>query len=214
MDTKIRRAEETDAEFVAWVELAAARSQLQAGFLDIALGGEEAERLALVTRLCRTGARSMAHWSGFLVVEQAGRLVSGLSGYEPTAFGPDSFSEAMKEALGEAGWSAGDVDAALARMAPFRTCAPQTRDDVWVVEWVATRPEHRGQGLVLALLAKILDEGRRRGYRRAQIGVMIGNDPAQRAYERSGFKVVDEKRHRDFERTFGPPGIRRMLRDL
>jgi ribosomal protein S18 acetylase RimI-like enzyme len=42
----------------------------------------------------------------------------------------------------------------------------------------------------------------------------IGNFPAQRAYEKHGFKVIDEKRHPDFEAEIGSPGMMRLLRDL
>jgi ribosomal protein S18 acetylase RimI-like enzyme len=42
----------------------------------------------------------------------------------------------------------------------------------------------------------------------------IGNTPAQKAYEKHGFKVVDEKRHPAFEEEIGSPGMVRLLRDL
>jgi hypothetical protein len=54
--------------------------------------------------------------------------------------------------------------------------------------------------------------GRERGHTQSQIAVLIGNTPAQRAYESAGFRVADEKRHPDFERAIGSPGIRRLLR--
>ena len=43
--------------------------------------------------------------------------------------------------------------------------------------------------------------------------VLIGNDPAQRAYEKCGFEVVIEKRDAEFERVYRSPGAR-MLRRL
>ena len=95
---------------------------------------------------------------------------------------------------------------------PFLTCLPELPEEAWILEWVATRPEYRGKGLTRALLTAILDAGRQRGYKLAQIGVVIGNTPAQRAYEGAGFKVVDETRHPSFEATFGTPGLRRLLR--
>ena len=58
------------------------------------------------------------------------------------------------------------------------------------------------------------EEGRRRDYARAQISVLIGNAPAQFAYERAGFAVVDERRHPDFQAAIGSPGVRRMQRHL
>jgi hypothetical protein len=42
----------------------------------------------------------------------------------------------------------------------------------------------------------------------------IGNLPAQKAYEKQGFKALDEKRHPAFEREIGSPGMMRLLRDL
>jgi hypothetical protein len=42
---------------------------------------------------------------------------------------------------------------------------------------------------------------------RAQIGVLINNTPARRAYEKSGFKFDSEKRDPGFEATFSTPGI-------
>jgi RimJ/RimL family protein N-acetyltransferase len=57
---------------------------------------------------------------------------------------------------------------------------------------------------------------RSRGYRVGQISVMIGNTPAQRAYEKAGFKVADEKRHPDFREGSRRAGdaMRRLLRDI
>jgi RimJ/RimL family protein N-acetyltransferase len=43
---------------------------------------------------------------------------------------------------------------------------------------------------------------------------MIGNDRAQRAYERAGFRVFGEKRHPDFEAVWGCPGVRALGRAL
>jgi translation initiation factor 4G len=99
------------------------------------------------------------------------------------------------------------------RIGPFLTCALEQPDDTWILEWVATRPAQRGRGLTRALLQAILAAGRQRGHTRFQIGVLIGNTAAQRAYEGAGFSVVDEKRDPAFEATFGCPGIRRLQRD-
>ena len=42
------------------------------------------------------------------------------------------------------------------------------------------------------LLEEILAAGRRRGHRQAQISILIGNTPAERAYEQVGFRKADE----------------------
>ena len=118
----------------------------------------------------------------------------------------------MGEALDAEGWRDDARQAMGERMAPFLTCVPEAAEDAWIIEWVATRPERRGRGLVRALLAAVLDRGRQRGHRQAQVAVLIGNTPAQRAYEGAGFRVADETTHPDFERVLGCPGIRRLLR--
>ena len=64
------------------------------------------------------------------------------------------------------------------------------------------------------LLAAMLDRGRGRGAGAADIGVLIGNDPAQCAYEKAGFRVTGEKRHPEFEAVYGCPGIRSLGRSI
>jgi len=213
MDVVIRPATESDAGFIAWVEQEAARSHLPIGFWDLAFPGADADRLRMLERIVRSKSRSFCHWSGFLVAEVEGRPGAALSGYEhpSVATGP-ALVEAMQEAFAAERWTRAQAEALQVRIAPFLTCVPETAEDAWVVEWVATRPEYRGQGLVHALLRAILQCGRDRRHERAQIGVLIGNTPAQRAYEGAGFRVVDEKRHPDFEAAIGSPGIRRLLR--
>lgn len=52
----------------------------------------------------------------------------------------------------------------------------------------------------------MLDRGRERGAKTADIGAFIGNDPAHRLYEKCGFVVVDEARDKEFEAVYGCPG--------
>jgi translation initiation factor 4G len=60
----------------------------------------------------------------------------------------------------------------------------------------------------------VLDRGRAEGHTLSSIIFEIDNDPAQRAYERAGFSVVEEKRHPDFERMMRTPGLRRVEREI
>jgi ribosomal protein S18 acetylase RimI-like enzyme len=68
--------------------------------------------------------------------------------------------------------------------------------------------------MVSKLLEEMLEKGRKQGFQRAQINIYIGNTPAQKAYETHGFKVLDEKRHPDFEEEIGSPGMMRLVREL
>lgn len=213
MDIHIRPAVESDVPFIAWVQQEAARSHLPRGFWDIAFPGPEPDRLRIVGRIAKATQRSFCHWTNFLVAEVDGRAAAALSAYtRPSVAAGSALFEAMGEAFDAERWSEQDRDAMGERLTPFLTCIPDTAEDAWIIEWVATWPEFRGKGIVRALLYEILEHGRQRGHAQAQIAVLIGNTPAQRAYEGVGFRVVSEKTHPDFERAIGCPGIRRLLR--
>lgn len=211
MEFEIRSAVPGDARFLAWVQQEAARSHLPRGFWDLAFPGPEEDRLRIVERILLADGKSLSHWSGFLVACVDGQPAAALSGYtQPSVAGGIAFLDAMTAALDAEGWSPEARSGIDRRITPFFTCIPETDDDVWLIEWVATRPEFRGHGLAHALLEAILARGREHGHQRFQIGVLIGNTPAQRAYEGVGFRVTEEKRHPDFERVIGCPGILRM----
>src|SRR6266446_4141094 len=66
-------------------------------------------------------------------------------------------------------------------------------------------------GLVNTLLENELEAGRASGHRLAQISTLIGNTPAQTAYEKIGFVLDKEKQHPDYEAIVGVPGMMRLL---
>lgn len=213
MQIDIRDARPSDVPFLAWVQQEAARSHVPRGFWDFAFPGADADRLRIVGRIAAAAPHSFCHWSGFLVAEADGQAAAALSAYTtPSVTAGSELFAAMGEALDAEGWDDQQRQAMGERFAPFMTCLPDSAEDAWIIEWVATRPEHRGRGLVRTLLHAILERGVARGHRQAQIAVLIGNTAAQRAYEGVGFKVADEKTHPDFERAVGCPGIRRLLR--
>jgi len=213
MSPKIRAATVDDAPFIAWVQQEAARSHLPYGFWDLAFIGPDEWRLPLIERLVRAQAQSFCHWTRFLIAEVGGEPAAALSGYDkPSVTAATLLFEAMQEAFAAIGWTELQAGAMNERILPFLTCIPEAEEEDWVIEWVATKPAHRGKGLVKQLLQEILKLGAERGHARSQIAVLIGNSAAQRAYESAGFRVVDEKTSPQFEATFGIPGIRRMLR--
>src|SRR3990170_7530078 len=69
------------APFLAWVTLAAFRSQLERGFWDFMLDGDEAHKLRYLEALATTEQRHWVHYSTFLVAEVDGRPASALCGY-------------------------------------------------------------------------------------------------------------------------------------
>ena len=92
--------------------------------------------------------------------------------------------------------------------------APEHVPGAWIIEDVATRPEFRRQGLVDTLMQEIMERGRKRGATVSDISVFIGNDSAQRAYEKAGYAVVEERRHPEFEAVYKTPGVRTLRRSL
>src|SRR5262249_27440141 len=112
------------------------------------------------------------------------------------------------------GWSEARTAAVGPMLEPYVACFPDMPAATWIVENVGTREDARRRGLVRALLEHALEEGRARGLGRAQISCLIGNDAAQRAYERAGFEVVEERRTGEFEKLIGAPGFSRMTRTL
>ena len=210
---RIRPADRGDSRFVAWVIQEAARSHLERGIWDVALP-DDARRSDFLDALARADARSFCHHRGFLIAEVDGRAAAALSGYEPRTGLGSNWEEANAQASRELGFSERDRTDMATAMASLGDPFPEIPQDRWIVEWVATVPEFRGRGLAGTLLQEIMQRGREAGYQKAQVGYLIGNTPAMRAYERIGFKTVDEKRDPDFEAVLGCPGIATMHTDL
>ena len=212
--TKIVDAREEHVPFIAWVELAAARSHLERGTWDYYVAAPEAACLRYLETLATTEARHFAHYTNFIVAEVDGRPAAALSGYFEAEAGMGALAAGMDEANGRLGRSAEEHTAGWQRAGSIALCTPAHLDGVWIIEWVATAPEFRRRGLVDALLAEIVERGRRRGASIADVGVLIGNDGAQRAYEKAGFAVVEEKRVAAFEAVYGCPGIRNLRQPI
>lgn len=106
------------------------------------------------------------------------------------------------------------INEILPRGATAMSGMPKDLEGVWGVENVAVLPEGRGLGLTDRLFERVLEEGRSRGFARAQILCLIGNDPAQRAWERNGFRLLTEQRDAAFEVLFGCPGAKLFAKDI
>jgi GNAT superfamily N-acetyltransferase len=210
----IRRADASDAGFLARIELFAARSHLARGFWEIALDAPEDVCLTYLQALTLAQARSFFHYSHFLLAQVGESPASALCGYDPEQAGFLLLQQAMSEAARELNWSEPESEAIWRRLAPYGTCVFDESPGTWVVENVATLPRYRKRGLMNVLLERIMELVRQREYKVAQVSMDIGNVPARRAYEKVGFYLVDEKRHTDYERVFGTPGKWLLTCDL
>jgi len=208
----IRPARESDAAFLGWVILEAARGHLARGWFDVVLERDVAFRLAFCAKLVAASARSWWHWSLFTVAEVDGTPASALCG-----FGDESVYGASSEAMAEAAAALDVSDEELGQYWPrgsFILSCTTSEPGAWTVENVATLPRYRGHGLVQALLAHEFARARAAGYPRAQISFLIGNEPAERAYARAGFVFAEEKTAPEFEAAMGAPGLRRLVKEI
>jgi ribosomal protein S18 acetylase RimI-like enzyme len=207
-DATIRRATPEDARFLSWVVLAAARSHLPRGFWDLFVSGSEEQRLAFTERLLLADEPNWWHWSVFWIAEREGRPGAALAGFDPSRLAPAN--GAVLTAAAAFGIDSGELAEAAKRCAPVFACFHEAAPRAWVIESVATRPEARGAGLGAALVEHVLAEGQGHGHPLAQLSLMIGNEPAQRLYERHGFTITAEKHDPGFEAALGCPGIAQM----
>lgn len=214
MAIKIRPARAQDAKLLAWCMLMAGRSHLEIGMWDLVISQPEKKCLEFIEMLTLQKPRHMCSYAEFLVAEIDGKPVAALEGYDPVKNGEETVAVPMVAVIQKMGLTEQDMAPGQQAIAAFMTCHPDVAEGAWVVEHVATLPEYRRMGAVDKLLEAVLAKGRRQGFRLAQISFYIGNTPAERAYKKAGFKYADEKRHPDFEKLIGCPGMVRLMRDI
>lgn len=201
--------------FIAWVLRTAARSHLPLGLWDLLIDPNDEERvLRFLEALTDTPEAHWAHHSLFLVSEVDGVPAAALCGYLDEEHGTRTLAAALPIATRAAGISDAEFAAGMARASSMTNIEPSHEAGAWIVEHVATAPEFRRQGHVERLMSAVLDRGRARGSTAADIGVLIGNDRAQRAYEKCGFRVTGDITDAAFEAAYGSPGARIMTRAI
>lgn len=214
MDVKIRPALPDDAALVAWCMLMSGRSHMKIGIWDLIISQPEDICLKFLELLSLQGPRHMCYYTEFLVAEVNGQPVAALEGFDPVHNAEETVAEPMAAVVQKMGLTEQDMAPGQQAIAAFMTCHSDFMDGAWVIEQVATLHEYRKMGVISRLIEAVLDQGMRQGFGLAQVSFYIGNIPAEKAYQKAGFKYVDEKRHPDFEALIGCPGIARMIRRL
>ncbi len=195
-------------------EVLAGRSHLEVGIWDFVISQPEERCLQFLEMLALEGPRHMAYYTEFLVAEVDGRPAAALEGFDPVKNGEETMTVPLANVIQKMGLTEQDMAPGVEKLAAFMTCHSDFLPDAWVVEQVAARPEFRRLGAISRLLEAVLDQGRREGFRQAQVSFYIGNTAGERAYRKAGFRYLDEKRHPDFERVIGSPGMSRLVGDL
>jgi ribosomal protein S18 acetylase RimI-like enzyme len=210
---EIRSARLDDASFLARIILIAGRAHVRKGIWEVVLGGTEEECLAFLETLAVTRIPHLFHYSCYLVGEVGGSPAAALGGYDPQLVGYQALKAAIPEVV-EKLWLTGVDPEGEEHSARVLGCVPELIEGAWVIDSVATFPEFRRQGIASMLLEEILGEGRKQGFRQAQINMYIGNTAAQRAYEKHGFRVLEIRRDPNFEMEMGCPGMMSLVREL
>ena len=214
MKISIRQARPEDAPLLGWCMLMAGRSHLEVGIWDFVISQPEERCLQFLEMLALEGPRHMAYYTEFLVAEVDGRPAAALEGFDPVKNGEETMTVPLANVIQKMGLTEQDMAPGVEKLAAFMTCHSDFLPDAWVVEQVAARPEFRRLGAISRLLEAVLDQGRREGFRQAQVSFYMGNTAGERAYRKAGFRYLDEKRHPDFERVIGSPGMIRLVGDL
>lgn len=211
---KIVPARAEHASFVAWVMMSAARSHMPKGIWDFVAGPDETRILRFLTGLASTPQPHGGHYSQFLIAEVDGPPAAGLMGYFNGEHDMQSLGAALPQATEAAGMTMDEFVAGFTAGRSMLNMEPEHQDGAWIIEHVATHPDFRRRGLIDKLLHAIMDRGRERGATVCEVGVLIGNDRAQAAYEKAGFAVVEELLDPEFERVYGCTGVRELRRAL
>ncbi|MFI5178964.1 MAG: GNAT family N-acetyltransferase [Vicinamibacterales bacterium] len=85
--------------------------------------------------------------------------------------------------------------------------------DSYYIGELDVHPEDRNRGIGARLLEYAESEARAEGFGRMSLCTGISN-PAQHLYERAGFRIIETRRHSDYERLTGNPGRVLMVKEL
>jgi translation initiation factor 4G len=211
-DLTIRAAEPADADFLARLIITAGRAHVRRGIWEVVLGTPEEQCLQFLRLLSNTAVPHLFHHSCYLIADLDDAPRAGIGGYDPTTSGNSALFRALPEVFQRMG---GEAPTPEGRTEPrILRCIPESFEGAWMIDSVAAVPEYRRRGIVGRLLEAVLQQGRDKGFHRAQINIYIGNTSAQRLYEKHGFALIDQKLDPYFEAEIGSPGMARMLKDL
>jgi ribosomal protein S18 acetylase RimI-like enzyme len=213
MELRIRKARPEDAEFLAWLMLTAGRAHVKRGIWEVILNLPEDECLGFLKLLAVADTPHLFHYSCYLIAETEGKAVAGLGGYDPNTLGYPALQQALPEIFRKVGNSPPE-DMKSGRVPKITACIPPALEGAWIIDSVATHTDFCRRGIASRLLDSALVIGRSRGFRFAQISIYIGNNPAQRVYEKQGFRLLDEWRDPYFEKEIGSPGMARLICNL
>jgi ribosomal protein S18 acetylase RimI-like enzyme len=210
MDITIRPAVKEDAKPVAGLIYLASLAHATVSALDIMFRGPREQVLDKIAWMFLNVEENLNHYSRCLVAEIDGWVASSL--YLNTR--DNDTLLVWRRTFHGMGYSDLEMLGMLWRIRSYYRVKPSLRKDSLVIDNVATFPEFRRKGSVHLLFQKAKEFAMEQRFPRMELECQIGNTAAQKAYEKEGFILTQEKTHPSWGRTFGTPGIMKMSLDL
>jgi ribosomal protein S18 acetylase RimI-like enzyme len=215
MNILIRKCRAGDAAFLAQSILVAGRAHVNKGIWEIVLDTSEKACLRFLEQLVVTEVPHLFHYScSFIAEDDSANPLGSLGGYDPKKRGYETLQQAFPEVYKKLHLSQEAFHGANERASKILACLPQGIENAWVIDSVATMPEHRGRGVAERLLQAVMAEGKKFGYPMVQVNMYIGNESALRLYQKLGFTITEEILDPYFESKVGSPGILSLARKL
>jgi len=201
----IRTAKIEDASFIAWAILESSRGGKEKGLFDM-IFSPSGDIMKSLEKLVVSDIKTICHYSNFLIAEVDGKDAGTLCGYDGFRVSWEKMSEALEQ-LGCQGEY-------KERISSYFLCEPAVEKNTIVLDFMITKDNFRGLGVVKALVKKVLLTARLKGFRKAQTDIEIGSIETQLAYEKMGFSFKEEKKSDYYLQEFGRPGISSYVMEL
>ena len=203
MGISIKKARESDSDFLAMMMLDFSRRGKKVGIFDLIFETNDNERVAQrIKELLLSEIKSEYHYSNFLIAVEDDADVGILCGYEARI----ATTESLTEALASIGVDAGYLE----RISSYLLCLPNFDKQTWVLDMMRVTDQAHEYTILKELIQKSLLTARLKGYHKAQTIVDVGDGETKLVYEKLGFSYIDEKLSDEYLIDFGPSGIMRL----
>lgn len=207
MDRIIREATSKDSKFLSQVVLQAGRSHTKKSIWDVSIEDTDENILKFIEQVTIVGDDHFCHHSKFHILEVGVLAVSAAASYFTSEKMMMNSGAALVEAAQRLSWSESKLKRLFEGMALWSKGVPEIQGDSFVIEWVATLPQYQRRGYAHDLVDLKLAQAKTHGFKSAYLHMQAGNKPAQSAYERKGFSVINSRENQEFSEVVGNSGL-------
>ncbi len=192
MELTFRTAHHHDLDFIAWCNYAATSPAPGFCYWDPLLEGTQTETMQFIRAIFQHDALAWGSVEDFIVGEVSGEKVCGASGFVMghTDYRPLRL-EKLQQVQAALGWSDHLLQTFIQNYEQVWTNPLDVTlkpSGNWTVECLAVLPEYRGQGVGEKLLEALAHRGIQKGHQTMGISVTMGNQAAEKLYQKAGFR--------------------------